>query len=893
MAATLATGLPVVALTARAGLQRRLQRAVPPVEGTLACSVSQPVRVRRDGWGIPHIEAATAADLFTAQGYVQAQDRFWQLDFQRRAGAGRLAELLGPPALASDLLARRFRLAASAVAETAILPAEAAEAVAAYSRGVNAYLEWAIAHRALPVECALLAYEPEPWQPSDCLVWTKLMAWGLGGNWESELVRARLVHALGAERAAALEPVYPGGGPLSAEPGIDLADLDEPIAELLAEYSDLVQHTGLGGLLQSAMPASNGWAVHASRSASGHALLANDPHLPLLLPSVWHLSHLTGGGYDVVGAGFLGSPGLIIGHNRHCAWGITNAMVDAQDLYVERLHPTDPTLVAWGDGWERATVVTERIRVRGRPRPVVEDVLITRHGPVINGDWHPAGGKWLRAGASLWNLPHRRTALSPHPSPTEGGESDDTTSAPTPRPSPEGKGALDGDPSSPIPHSAFRIPHSALRHALALRWTALTPAPTLQAVLDLDRARDWGSFRAAVRGWAAPCINMVYADTGGNIGYHLLGAVPLRAKGQGILPVPGWTGTYEWQGTIPFDELPHSYNPPSGYVVTANNRIVGPEYPYFLSREWISGHRARRISALLDAQPLHTLDSCAAIQLDLASAPGLAFSRLLVARLGSHPATDRHGALRRAALDHLAAWDGRMTRDSAAATIYSVTLHYLTRRVYGLAFPDPALLDQYLGMSTQPVTQSTQYVARCVPRLLRAVAADDYAWLVALAGPHPAVPVPGWTALLAAGLDDALRLLRRRLGRDPRRWQWGRVHRVRPTHLLGGLPPLRRLFNPPPLPVGGDRDTVCMSATLPTAPLRSGGNSVSYRQLFDLGAWDRGRTVLAGGQSGHPAAPHYRDQLPLWQTGGYVPLPFSAEAVAAATVAELVLRDLG
>ncbi len=864
LAATLATGLPVVALTARAGLQRRLQRAVPPVEGTLACPVGRPVRVLRDSWGIPHIQAESAADLFTAQGYVQAQDRFWQMDFQRRAGAGRLAELLGPPALASDLLARRFRLAASAVAETAVLPAEAAEAVAAYSRGVNAYLDWAIAHRALPVECALLAYEPEPWQPSDCLVWAKLMAWGLGGNWESELVRARLVRALGAERAAALEPVYPGGGPLSAEPGINLADLDEPIADLLAEYSDLVQHTGLGGLLQSAIPASNGWAIHASRSADGHALLANDPHLPLLLPSIWHLSHLTGGGYDVAGAGFLGSPGLIIGHNRHCAWGITNAMVDAQDLYVERLHPTDPTLVAWGDGWERAEVVSERIRVRGRPRPVIEDVLITRHGPVINGDWHPEGGKWLRPGATLWNLPHRRADLSPDPAATKSGE-------------------LDADAAS--------LPPSAFHTALALRWTALTPAPTLQAVLDLDRAHDWTSFRAAVREWAAPCINMVYADSGGNIGYHLLGRVPLRAKGQGVLPMPGWTGTYEWQGTIPFDEMPHSYNPACGYVVTANNRIVGPEYPYFLSREWISGHRARRISALIEAQPQHTLDSCAAIQRDIYSAPGHSFSRLLVERLGSRPGpTGRIRALREAALTALAGWDGHMERGSSAATIYSVTLHYLTRRVYGLAFPDPALLDQYLGVSTQPVTQSTQYVARCVPRLLRALAADDHAWLVALAGPTPAVPVPDWAALLEASLGDSLRLLRRRLGRDVRRWRWGRVHRVRPAHPLGLLPPLSRLFNPPPLPVGGDRDTVCMSATLPTAPLKNGGNSVSYRQLFDLGAWDSGRTILAGGQSGHPAASHYRDQLTRWQHGDYAPLPFSPAAVAAAAVTTLVLQ---
>src|SRR4051812_39411305 len=188
LATTLAYGLPAAALAAAgAGLRLRLQRSVPPVDGTLACPVSRPVRVLRDEWAIPHIIAETAADLFTAQGYVQAQDRFWQMDFQRRAAQGRLSELFGPPTLASDLLSRRFSLVQAAQGEADLLAGEAAEAVECYSRGVNAYLEWAIAHRALPAECAVLAYEPDPWTAYDCMCWPKLMAWGLGGNWESEL----------------------------------------------------------------------------------------------------------------------------------------------------------------------------------------------------------------------------------------------------------------------------------------------------------------------------------------------------------------------------------------------------------------------------------------------------------------------------------------------------------------------------------------------------------------------------------------------------------------------------------------------------------------------------------------------------------------------------------
>jgi penicillin G amidase len=849
--APFAYGAPALALAAAgAGLYRRLRSSVPPLDGTLFCPVRAPVRVARDAWGIPHIYAANAPDLFTAQGYVQAQDRLWQMDLQRRIGAGRLSELFGPITLANDLLLRRFSIRQAAEAEADALAPEAAEAVAAYCRGVDAYIAWARTHHALPAEFAILAYEPEPWTPADALTWTKVMAWGLGGNWESELVRARLVNHLGAARAAALEPAYPFGQPLTAEPGVAFAGLDSLFADLLAEYEDLVQTTGLGGMMQSAIPASNNWAVSGARSVSGHAMLANDPHLPLMLPCVWHLVHLCGGGYDVAGATFPGSPGVAIGHNARIAWGTTNAMADAQDLYVERLHPDDPTRVLYEGHWEQGQVRAERIRVRGRPRPVVEAVLVTRHGPVINGAWDPNAEHWLDAGRRLLNLPHIRLLHR------------DGAPRQTPRP--------------PV--------------ALALRWTALEAGPTLQGVLDLNRATDWPSFKAAMRQWEAPCVNMVYADTEGNIGYHLLGHVPRRARGQGVLPAPGWSREYEWDGYIPFEELPQSYNPACGYVVTANNRIAGPAYPYFLGREWATGYRARRIADRIEATARHTLDDFAAIQNDVQSIPGRALAALLVARLAGRPVSGgARAALRREALERLGAWDGTMGRESVAASIYEVTLHFLTRRVYGLALPDATMLDLYLGRATQPVTNSTNYVARSIPRMLRALRENDLDWLRGLAADPEAFASLTWDEALEASLDEGLRLLRRKLGPRMAGWRWERLHRITLAHPLGALGPLARIFNPPPVTMPGDRDTICMTAELPNSPLRASGNSVSYRQLFDLGAWDDARVILAGGQAGQPASPHYGDMIPLWRDGEYAPLPFSAEAVAAATVNELTL----
>ena len=231
-------------------------------------------------------------------------------------------------------------------------------------------MAWARSHHALPAEFAILAYEPEPWTPADALIWTKVMAWGLGGNWESELVRARLVNHLGAARAAALEPAYPPGQPLTAEPGVAFAGLDGLFADLLAEYEDLVQTTGLGGMMQSAMPASNNWAVSGARSATGHAMLANDPHLPLSCCPASGTSSISAAAATMWPARrFPARRAWSIGHNARIAWGTTNAMADAQDLYVERLHPDDPTRVLYEGQWEQGEVRTERIRVRGPAAP--------------------------------------------------------------------------------------------------------------------------------------------------------------------------------------------------------------------------------------------------------------------------------------------------------------------------------------------------------------------------------------------------------------------------------------------------------------------------------------------------------------------------------------------
>ncbi|HEX9370916.1 MAG TPA: penicillin acylase family protein, partial [Roseiflexaceae bacterium] len=490
------------------GLLAALRRSLPRTSGTLELpGLEAPVQVLRDRWGVPHIYARSNADLFMAQGYVHAQDRLWQMEFQRRTGYGQLAEIFGPVALESDRFLRVMGFGRVARREAELLAGEARMAIEAYVRGVSAYIG-RYSDR-LPIEFTILRLHPRPWEPADVLVWGKMMALTLSVNWTDEILRARIVAAVGAERAAVLDPSYPGDHPLIVPPGVRYqADIG---ADALRGAAATASFAGTSGGGQG----SNNWVVGGARAANGMPLLANDPHLALRTPSLWYENHLNGGDYHVTGASIPGTPGVLIGHNERIAWGMTNGMNDVQDLYIEKFDASDPARYEFQGQWERATVVREEIAVRGRGEPFVEEVRITRHGPVI-------------------------TPLVPADEGRKG-----TNRAPTK----DQEGSDDAGPSSSIlgPSS----------EALALRWTALEPGRVFDSVLALNRAHDWESFRAALIPWTVPAQNFVYADVEGHFGYSLGGDIPIRAKGDGRLPAPGWTGEYEWTGIIPHAELPH------------------------------------------------------------------------------------------------------------------------------------------------------------------------------------------------------------------------------------------------------------------------------------------------------------------------------------------------
>jgi penicillin amidase len=762
---------------------------LPRSDGVLrAQGLQRPVEVYRDRWGVPHIYADSEHDLYFAQGFVHAQDRLWQMDLNRRLVAGRLAEVLGSQALPVDRWVRTLSMRRIAELEASAM-APALEAVLeAYAAGVNA----CISKGRLPIEFTLLRYSPEPWTPADTLAWGKMMSWNLSVNWEMELLRQRLIERVGPEVAAELEPDFAGRRPTIIPPGWPFA---EPAgdgalgrAEAARPFTGPSALDGVG---------SNSWVIGAARSGTGAPLLANDMHLGLELPAVWYENHLVTGDLSLSGITFAGVPGIVTGHNGHVAWGFTNGFADVQDLYVEHLRRTEDgrVEVEFAGAWEEAQVIREMIRVKGAD-PVTEEVIVTRHGPIING--------------------------------------------------------LAGDFAGEAP--------------LALRWTSLEPDVLMAALYRMNRATDCATFRDALHEWTAPIQNVVYADTQGAIAYSLPGKIPVRARGDGRVPVPGWTGEYEWQGYIPFDELPHMLNPARSYIVTANNRIVDDVYPHFIGYDYCVGDRAQRIVELIEARDRVDMAYVAQMHSDLLSPHARTMARLL----GSAHLEDGDLA---PVVALMRDWDGTLGADSAAAAVYEAFVREIIRLLL-----EPKLGDLAIRMAGKGPTPGLSGGSMAGER--------SWEWIEAILE----MPESVWYDLghgetREACVGEALRrtvaALREALGSDMAGWSWGRLHTLTLRHVLGGLSPLDDVLNRGPVPLGGDQNTVWATGS---SRYNVQGQRITgpvYRMIIDLGDVRNSRSVLLPGQSGRPGSPHYDDQMGDWLEGAYHPMLFAREDVEA------------
>lgn len=750
------------------------------------------VEVLRDRHAIPHVFARSERDAHFALGWLHAQDRLFQMEMMRRIGTGRLAEVVGEAGLRTDRYMRTLGFHRQAEASYAALSADTREALNAYARGVNAWLERRTGP--LPLEFQLLRHEPEPWRPADSIVWGKLMALQLSTNANGELHRARLLQRLTPEQVADLDPPHPDGAPTTLAASLDGA----------LEGIDFGRWAGTALPELGPSKASNEWVLSGERTSTGKPLLVNDPHLGLAAPILWYLARIETPGLSLTGATVPGVPFHVLGHNGRIAWGLTTTGTDVQDLYVERLDPGDRSRYLTPTGARPFTVREEVIRIKGGGEERLS-VRETRHGPVI--------------------------------SEVETGAADVV---------PEG-------------------------HVLALAFKGLSDRDTsAQALHRLNRAGDWDAFRAALTDFVAPQQNFVFADVDGNIGFLTPGRVPVRAAGKGRLPVPGWTDAYAWVGEIPFDELPQAWNPPSGRIVNANNRVVGPDYPWFLTGDWDAPYRARRIEQVLAARPVQDTASSQAL---LGDTVDLAARELLEAMLTVAP-TDPRAA---EAVRRLSAWDGTMDRDAADPLIFHWWVRELNRNVAADELGDMFARAGWLE-----------------PGALRRMLTERTAWCDDVT---TEATVETCEEIVLRSLDQALDRSTERHGSDMATWRWGAEHRAPlPNRVLESVPVLGDLVDIG-VETDGSRHTVNRGAfhggwggdAAPFAHEHGAG----FRAVYDMADPARSLFIVATGQSGNPLSPHYDDLVEAWRDGRHVTIAGRREALAGEATARLVLAPEG
>lgn len=528
---------------------------------------------------------------------------------------------------------------------------------------------------------------------------------------------------------------------------------------------------------------SNNWAVAGPRTATGKPLLANDPHLRLGAPSLWYLAHLSWPGQDVIGGTLPGVPSVILGRNRRIAWGFTNTGPDVQDLFIEKLDPQDRDRYVTPDGHAAFDTRRELIKVRGG-KDVELAVRTTRHGPVIS-DVVRRAGEAAPAG-----------------------------------------------------------------HVLALRWTALEEDDrTVEAGLALSEAADWQQFRAALQRFHAPAQNVVYADVDGNIGFQVAGRIPIRKPDnpvKGAAPVPGWEARYDWDGVIPFDQLPSSYNPPSGALATANHKIVGDDYPYHITFDWAEPYRIRRIHELLATQAKHSLDSFRRMQADVVSPMVREFLPVMLAALPDN-------ARGRTAKALLGAWDGSMAPDRPEPLIFLAWYRETTRGLYA-----DELSDRF--------EEAWSFRALFV----QAALAGQGNWCEDKSGGPPKT----CKDVIAEAFERAWRELERRHGGDASRWRWGEAHAAALRHQpLTNVAPLRFLFDLS-VPTGGDTFTINVGNMDLRDPDRPFANihAAGFRAIYDLDDLDRSLFVQSTGQSGNLLSPLYGNLAKPWAAVEYLPM---------------------
>lgn len=817
-------------------------KSFPQIDGEIQVEgLDGRVDIYRDAMGIPHIYATTSHDLYFAQGYVHAQDRFWQMDTWRHIGSGELSKMFGAGQVETDAFIRTLGWRKIAEAEWEALPPNLRAILQAYTDGVNAYLK-DHSGTALSLEYAILGllspeYEIEAWTPIHSLTWGKAMAWDLRGNMNAEIERAVLLKTLTPEQIQQLFPAYPQDHPVIVESmpvdaqawhaptsaevtSFDFSKLPLDSASYNASLLDPILGPWSSGI------GSNSWVVSGDLTDTGKPYLANDPHLGIQMPSIWYQMGLhcvektDACPLNVAGFTFAGVPGVVIGHNDRIAWGFTNTGPDVMDLYIERVNPDNPNQYEVNSAWVDFETYEETIEVVGG-EAVTITVKSTRHGPVISDAYLPL----------------------------------------------KDQGAPDDEEFEAFKDRAgIELPE---QYVISLAWTALTPSTPFEAIWGFNKAQNWDEFREAARAFHVPAQNLVYADVDGNIGYQMPGDIPIRRNGDGTLPVPGWTDEYDWIGYIPFEELPYSFNPTEGYIVTANNRCQPWDYPYLITKDWDYGFRADRIVGMIESasgridipyiQQMHgdTYDANAELLVPILLQRDFKFSKPNEA----------------IAVDTLRGWDYQARVDSAPAAVFNAFWRHLLQNTFNDDLPERYSVD---GGSRWTEVMRTMINNP-----------DDPFW----DDTSTSEIVEGMDDIMRASFEEAVAELETLLGKDPLTWQWGDLHTATFRNgTLGeaGIFLIEDLFNRGPFPAGGGDSIVNATGW----SVRDGYEIdwlPSMRMIVDFSDLNNSLTVHTTGQSGHAYHPHYDDMAPLWAGIQYYPMWWDRASIVNDSEGHLIL----
>lgn len=745
--------------------------------------LSSSVTVRRDSRSIPYIEAKTDADVYFAQGYTTASDRMFQMDLMRRLSRGETAEIFGSSVLEEDKRWRRFNFAKIAEESLKFMGPELQAALNAYARGVNAYIA-TLDEKGLPVEFRILQYKPREWKPSDTIMIGKILADALSTTWRNDIMRLSLQNL----------------------PKDKLSDLTNPVTP----YDVIL----FGTDTKAAAPA----AVAQTAAAENiRNLIAEADREELVRKN----------SLERVG---LYAEDLAASNN----WVISGKRTaDGKPILANDPHlaPTAPGI------WYLTHLSTPTMRVSGVTVPGVPGIILghnadiawgaTNVGPDVQdlysetfndkGEYKTPTG-WEPAVKRIENIKVRSNPLKPETD-TVKLEVLETRNGP--------------------------VIFEDGGKKYALKWTAFDPKNSeFEVFYDWNRAKNWDGFKTALKKYGGAAQNFVYADTKGNIGWYAASKIPLRRVGDGALPYDGATNDGDWVGFIPFDELPNLYNPPSGLIVTANQRIVGTSYKYTqMSRDVATPWRARQIMTTLEAKPKLTVNDVREAQFDMHNIPVHEIAKEIVKR----------GSASSETLAVLKDWDGRMTPDSQAALLASDIRICIGNKIAEANPPVPGTI----------LRERVLYWA---------VKENSARWLPAAFKNYDEL-IRSCDTAVRAGFADP-----KRYGPDIKTWTWGRIWQSRFPHPLAVAPLIGAQFQTPNVPLNGSGQTPNV------------GSSVSMRHIATPGNWDTTSHVIPLGQSGDPKSPHFKDQFDAWSTGATSVFPFTKAAVEKAAVGVTVLK---